>query len=107
MKRSFLFAIAAESLTFLVAAMLHAGVPIPVISDLAGEPVIRDAVIVETLCGTALAISLWALVSRRSWTRKITISAHVFAICGVLLGMAALAHGLGPTTTLNYIYHRT
>ena len=24
----------------------------------------------------------------------------------VLLGMDALAHGLGPTTTLNYVYHR-
>src|SRR5215217_9269031 len=37
--------------------------------------------------------------------RAIT-AAHAFALGGVLLGMAALAVGAGPSTELNTVYHR-
>jgi hypothetical protein len=35
-----------------------------------------------------------------------TLAAHLFALAGVFLGMAALAAGHGPRTITNDIYHR-
>ncbi len=37
---------------------------------------------------------------------RAAIVAHAIAIAGVLLGIAALAAGAGPTTPLNVAYHR-
>ncbi len=70
------------------------------------EPQIIDATIVEELCGLFLAISASAVFTRRSWAWPAAIAAHAFTVAGVLLGIGALAPGLGPTTELNYVYHR-
>ncbi len=95
-----------EALTFLIAASLHSGAQIPFLSAVLQEPKIIDAVIVEGLCGLFLAISAYAIFAGKDWAWQAAIAAHIFSIAGVLLGMIALAHGLGPTTEVNYIYHR-
>jgi hypothetical protein len=46
------------------------------------------------------------MLSRRSWAWTAATAAYAFALGGVLLGMAALAVGAGPSTELNTIYHR-
>src|SRR5258706_16291823 len=86
-----------EALTFLIGSILHLGVPILGLH----EPSILPATMVEALCGAALLIGA-VLAERRT-----ALVAHAIAIAGVLLGIAALAAGRGPTTTLNFVYHRT
>ena len=95
-----------EALTFLLGALLHLGVRIPLGFAVLAEPQIIDATIVEGLCGLFLAVSAFAVFTRRSWAWPVAIAAHAFAVAGVLLGIGALAAGLGSTTELNYVYHR-
>jgi hypothetical protein len=40
------------------------------------------------------------------WAWTVAFVAYAFALGGVLLGIAALALGAGPSTELNTIYHR-
>lgn len=54
-----------------------------------------------------LATAAYAVLTHRAWAWLAATVAHSFAIAGVLLGILALAAGLGPTTTTNTIYHRT
>ncbi len=94
-----------EAITFLGGALLHLGVRIPLGFAVLVEPRIPDAVIVEGLCGLFLSVGAYAMFTRKAWAAL--VAAHVFAVAGVLLGIGALAVGLGPTTELNYVYHRT
>ena len=96
-----------EAITFLVGALLHLGVRIPLGFAVLVEPRIPDAVIVEGLCGLFLSVGAYAMFTRKAWAWAALVAAHVFAVAGVLLGIGALAVGLGPTTELNYVYHRT
>ncbi len=91
--------------TFLVGALLHLGARIPLGFAVLDEPRIVPAVVVESLCGFALAVSAYALLSRRSWAWSAVTASHAFALGGVLLGMAALSAGRGPRTALNDTYH--
>ena len=95
------------AITFLLGAVLHLGFAIPLGVTVLTEPIIIPAAIVESLCGLGLAISGYALFARRPWAGLATVVAHGFALAGVLLGMAALAAGRGPSTELNYAYHLT
>ncbi len=95
--------IVGEAITFLLAALLHLGVQLPLGST---EPQIIPAAIVEGLCGLFLAVSAYAVFTRRTWAWPIAMAAHVFAVAGVLLGITALALGAGPSTEANTIYHR-
>ena len=88
-----------EALTFFIGSALHLGMEVLQLR----EPRIVPASIVEALCGAALVAAL--LTERRRGT-AITLAAHGVAIAGVLLGMAALAAGAGPSTPLNTVYHR-
>jgi hypothetical protein len=99
--------IAVEAGTFLLAAVLHVGITIPILSRLLKEPPILHAAIVESLCGALLLASLAATIKQVLLARRLTLTAHLVAIAGVILGIEALAHRLGPSTTLNFIYHRT
>jgi hypothetical protein len=94
------------AVTFLVGALLHLGVRIPMGFAVLAEPRIVPATIVEGLCGLGLAVGAYATLSRRSWAWAAVTGAHAFALGGVLLGMAALAVGAGPSTELNTVYHR-
>ena len=94
------------AVTFLLGALLHLGVRIPLGLAVLAEPRILPATVVEGLCGLFLAVGAYAALSCKSWAWPTIIAAHVFALGGVLLGMAALAVEAGPSTDLNTIYHR-
>jgi hypothetical protein len=90
-----------EALTFLLAALVHAGIPLGF-----SEPRIIPATIVEGLCGLFLAVSTYAVVARTRLAWGAALAAHLFAVAGVLLGIISLALGAGPSTVANTIYHR-
>jgi hypothetical protein len=90
-----------EAVTFLLAALLHLGIPLGF-----SEPRIIPAAIVEGLCGLLLAVSAYAVVARMTWAWGAALAANLFAVAGVLLGITALALGAGPSTEANTIYHR-
>lgn len=92
--------------TFFFGALLHLGVRIPLGFTTLAEPTILPATIVETLCGLALSFGAFAVFARMSFAWTAALAAHAFALGGVLLGVAALAAGAGPSTDLNTIYHR-
>lgn len=92
--------------TFFLGALLHLGVRVPLGFAVLAEPRILPATVVEGLCGLALFVAAFAVLSREAWARPAAIAAHAFALGGVLLGTAALALGAGPTTDLNTVYHR-
>jgi len=94
------------AVTFLLGALLHLGVRIPLGLAVLAEPRIVPATIVEGLCGLGLAVGAYATLSRKTWAWPAITAAHAFAVGGVLLGMAALAVGAGPSTELNTVYHR-
>ena len=95
--------IVVEAITFLLAALLHLGVRFPLGFS---EPRIIPAAIVEGLCAILLAVSAYAVFAHKTWAWRVAIAAHAFAVAGVLLGITALALGLGPSTVANTIYHR-
>jgi hypothetical protein len=102
--KQFLFIVTLlEALTFFLAASLHSGIEVLSMR----EPRIIPAMIVEGLCGIFLFISACTIIGRSRSGWAITLAAHIFSIAGVLLGIGALAMGRGPTTELNYYYHRT
>jgi hypothetical protein len=92
--------------TFFFGALLHLGVTIPLGFAVVEEPVILPATIVEALCGVALTVAAFAVLTRRELAWPIALAAHAFALGGVLLGITALALGAGPSTELNSVYHR-
>jgi hypothetical protein len=99
--------LAAEAATFLIGAVSHLGVAIPLGFGVLREPRIADATVVESLCGLALAAAAGVVLGRRRRAWAAATAAHAVAAVGVLLGIGALAAGLGPATTANTIYHRT
>ena len=92
--------------TFLLGALLHLGVRIPLGFAVLAEPRIIPATIVEGLCGLGLAVGVYSVLAGKSWAWSAVTGAHAFALGGVLLGITALALGGGPSTELNTIYHR-
>jgi hypothetical protein len=85
---------------FFFGAVQHAGVAIGPLH----EPLIVPAAIVEGLCGLSLVFGGAAVsIHRRAF--RVAISANLFALAGVLLGVVALALGAGPRTRSNTIYH--
>jgi hypothetical protein len=93
---------AIEAITFFVGAILHLGIPLFGLN----EPRIVPATLIEALCGVGLGAGAWWYARLRSG-KAAALAAHALAIAGVLLGMAALAAGRGPSTPLNTVYHRT
>ena len=93
--------IVAEAITFLLAALLHLGIQLPVGFS---EHQIIPAAIVEGLCWLFLSLSLYAMFARQTWTWRAAVAAHIFAVVGVLLGIYATSRG--PGDEANFIYHR-
>ncbi len=88
-----------ESFTFFMGGLLHTGIA-PAI-----EPRIFPATVVEGLCGLFLAISVYAVLTRKKWAWEMSVAGQSVSLLGVLLGMIALAFHRGPSTPLNFIYH--
>ncbi len=97
---------AVYAVTFLFGALLHLGGRVPLGFGTLQEPRILPATVVEGLCGLALAVAAFTVLTRSGWAWTAALAANTFALGGVLLGMAALAVGAGPSTELNTIYHR-
>lgn len=95
------------AVTFILGAGLHLGAQVPLGVGVLTEPRILPAAVVESLCGLALAASAYGVLTRKAWAWPATVGAHGVALAGVLLGMAALAAGRGPSTELNNAYHLT
>jgi hypothetical protein len=55
------------AITFLLGALLHLGVRIPLGFAVLAEPRIIPATIVEGLCGLGLAVGAYAVLTGRSW----------------------------------------
>jgi hypothetical protein len=91
----------AEAMVFTLAALLHAGVPVPLGFT---EPPLLAAMIVEGLIAAGFIVSTVALFTRRPRAWSATVAAHVFCVAGVLLGLWATRHGGG--TEANRLYHR-
>ena len=94
-----------DSVTFLLAALLHLGVQVPLGFGILVEPPILPAAIVEGLAGLIFAVAAYAVFIDRPWAWTATIVAYVFAAVGVLVGINALAGELAHRTTLNSVYH--
>ena len=92
--------------TFVVAALLHLGVEIPLGFVVLDEPRRPFAVIVEGVAGTVLAVGAFAALAHKVWAWAAVTGAHAVALAGVLWGMVAVAAGRGPHTQLNDTYHR-
>ena len=94
-----------EAATFLVAASLHRGLQIPLGFVTLAEPMIRQASIVETTCGLALAVAAVTVLVGSRWGWLATVGAHLLSAGGVVLGIVALNAGRGPRTASNNAYH--
>ena len=92
--------IVVEAITFLLATLLHLGIPIPLGFS---EPRIIPAAIVEGLCALLLSLSAYAVFARKTWAWRVAVAAHIFAVLGVLLGIYATSRG--PGDEANFIYH--
>lgn len=97
---------AVYAVTFLFGALLHLGLRVPLGFAVLQEPRIIPATVVEGLCGLVLAVAAFVVLVRAGWSWTVAFAANAFALGGVLLGIAALAVGAGPSTELNTIYHR-
>lgn len=92
-----------EGVVFVLAALLHAGVQLPLGID---GPRILPATIVEGVIGVVFLIAAWGVFRRRASAWKGALMAHAVAAGGILLGMVALGLGQGPRTSANDVYHR-
>lgn len=92
----------ANAALFVFGAVQHAGVTLGPFQ----EPSIVPAAIVEGLCALALLWGALANFGGRTHARRTGAIANLFALGGVVLGMAALAAGAGPRTASNDLYHR-
>jgi hypothetical protein len=90
---------------FLVGAVTHTGVQIPLGVTTLDEPTIVPAAIVESVIAAAFTVAAFARFSGRPYARIALRIALRVGIAGVLLGMAALALGRGTRTELNDVFH--
>ena len=94
-----------EALGFLLGALLHAGVEIPIGGGMYLEHVV-PATIVESVCSLVLAVGAVALITRKRRAWEATLTAHVIAIAGTILGIVAITAGRGEHNLPNDIFHR-
>jgi hypothetical protein len=96
-----------DTVALIVVALMHVnGVRIPLGSAVFDEPQIVPAAIVEGLAGVFFAVSAYAVFAGTRWSWPMTIFAHIFAIVGFIVGIAATSGGGAADTPFNYVYHR-
>jgi hypothetical protein len=93
-----------DTIALLFAAYLHvAGASIPLGSATFEEPRIVPAAIVEGLAGLIFLVSAYSVFAGTRWAWTATLSAHIFAIAGFIVGIVATRNG---TSQFNAVYHR-
>lgn len=93
---------AIDGVVFLIAGLSHTGLRILPFD----EPRIVDAAIVEGLCGVLLVGSAGSIFARATWAWLALVVVHAFTLVGVLVGIGAIAAGLGPHSAFNDAFHR-
>ena len=88
----------AEALVLGVAAAVHAGLIVPGHA----HPQARTAETVIALVLLGAAAASWL---RPAWTRWFAIRGQGFALLGTLVGLLAIAPGIGPQTVPDIAYH--
>ena len=92
-----------DAALFIVAAVMHLGVRIPLGFIVLGFPrAILPAAIAETLIGSAFVATAVVLFARSRWAWPVAVSAHVFALLGVLNGMIR-GPQVGPDRVIHYV----
>jgi len=92
-------------ISFVVGALTHAGVEVPLGATTIDEPTIVPAAIVEGVVALAFMVAAFATFTGRPRARMAVRIALRVGIVGVLLGMGALALGRGTRTELNDVFH--
>jgi hypothetical protein len=93
-----------DAVALLFAGIVHlVGARIPLGIGVFVEPPILPAGIVESLAGLLFAWATYATVAGRRAAWPAALVAHLFAIAGFLVGIAATLSG---TTPFNNVYHR-
>jgi hypothetical protein len=92
-----------DAALFIVAAVMHLGVRIPLGSAVLGFPrAILPAAIVETLIGSAFVAIVVVLFAQSRWAWPVAVTIHVFALAGVLNGMIR-GPQVGPDRVVHYV----
>jgi hypothetical protein len=92
-----------EAVALLFAGVVHlVGARIPLGAVVFDEPPIIPAGIVEGMAGVIFVVATYAVLAGRPWAWPGALAAHLFAIAGFLLGIAATRNG---TTPFNRDYH--
>jgi hypothetical protein len=87
-----------EGISFLLAAMIHAGILIPGYAHL-------EAMIAESVLGTVLLVGLTITVVRPRSMVSIATVVQTFALLVTLVGAGAIIVGVGPRTVPDIGYH--
>ena len=101
MKMVLVIIMLANAALFFFGAIQHVGVSIGNFH----EPRIIPAAIVETICGISLTWGAVIVLGRPILGWFPPLVSNLIALAGVCLGMIALAHGRGPRTASNDLYH--
>jgi hypothetical protein len=87
-----------ESMTFLAAAAIHAGL-------LVGGYEHREARIAETVIAAVLLAGVIVASFGPVWARRAGLVAQGFALAGTVVGIITIAVGIGPRSFADIIYH--
>jgi hypothetical protein len=93
----------AEASAYGLAALVHAGIPIPIGIR---EPAVGSAAVIEGLITLALVVTCGAILGRRSWARGAAFISHGIAVLGIMMAMANLALGQGDRSIANDFFYR-
>ena len=88
----------AEAATFILAAMIHAGLLISGYEH-------REARIAESIIGAVLLAGAAVAWIRPAWTRRAGLFAQGFALFWTLVGIVTIIVGIGPRTPVDVAYH--
>ena len=87
-----------EAVTFVAASLIHSGVLIAGYEH--HQARIAEGVIAIVLLGAVTSTWIWP-----AWTHQVGLAAQAFALLGTLVGVFAIAIGVGPRTIPDIAYH--
>jgi hypothetical protein len=87
-----------ESMTFLAAAAIHAGLLVSGYEH-------REARIAETVIAVVLLAGAIVASFGPVWARRAGLVAQGFALAGTVVGIITIAIGIGPRSFADVIYH--